>query len=350
MASVNAFQELAAIKDGAALCFEGDRSACLLCPDMGGRVFGEVGGRSVHRLHLETVRRPDQPFANFGGNNFWPAPEGGPLGFNYRGSEWYVQPGINRDPFRVVAADARGAVLEKDVVLVNRAGTRVETRMRRAFQTLAAPPPGLLGALPLDAVLAYRTADSFAVRNTVAADAALLAAWTLEQFDATPDTVSFAAVAAPEAAINVAFYEPPRERLAFFPKGFTYRTDGRRKGQIGIRQAAEPLFIGCCDRARRLLILRRNESVPNGVFFNIADNDQPGGPFSAADTYSIFNSDPEMAAFELETIGAARVERGFLKGSELLSSTTIALVHSRSDLEAFVDGVLGQPGALASLP
>ena len=55
--------------------------------------------RSIPRIDLAAVRQPDQPFNNFGGMNLWPAPEGGPFGFNYEGSRWYVQPAINVEPF-----------------------------------------------------------------------------------------------------------------------------------------------------------------------------------------------------------------------------------------------------------
>ncbi len=340
-----AFRDLASFKGAAALLFGSPGAAYLLCPDMGGRVFAELNGHSMHRLDLAAVRRPDQPFANYGGCNVWPAPEGGPLGFNYRGTEWYVQPAINREPFTVEVAGSDGARLAKTIELVNRAGVHVATRMERLFERLPGPPPGL-PAGELAAGLAYRTTDRFTVLNTVDAESALLAAWTLEQFDACDETVAFAAVDEPEAAINEAYYDPPRERLAFYPRGFTYRVDGRKKGQIGIRQAAEARFIGCYDLSRRLLVLRWNAGPAGGLYFNIADNDQPGGPRSAADAYSIFNSDPDMAAFELETIGAARLEGRRLAGSELISVTALAEFRTARDLRAFVgDALGGGPGA-----
>ena len=132
------------------------------------------------------------------------------------------------------------------------------------------------------------------------------------------------------------------ERIAYAPQGFTYKTDSRRKGQIGIRQAAGARFIGFYDLSRHLVCLRENCSVAGGLYFNIADNDQPRGPTSAADNYSIFNSDADMGAFELETIGSAQVEQKWLKGSELISNTTFAVFENQSDLQGFVDGALGK--------
>lgn len=335
------FQELLRIKKDAVIRFQHEQAGCALCPDMGGRVFGEVGGLSLHRIDLAAVRHPDQPFANFGGGNFWPAPEGGKFGFNYRGNEWYVQPCINAEPFLVSTHNDRAAVLQKQITLVNRAGTKVETRMQRAFRLIPHPPRDFQ-QYHLEGFLSYQTTDTFTVLNRVPVDAALLAGWTLEQFEGTDQTISFCAVVHPEQAINFDFYEHPGERIAYAPRGFTYKTDARRKGQIGIRQAAGARFIGFYDLSRRLVCLRENCSVAGGLYFNIADNDQPQGPASAADNYSIFNSDADMGAFELETIGSARVEQQLLKGSELISNTTFAVFEKQSDLQGFMDETLGK--------
>lgn len=337
------FKKLLEIKKDAVIKFQHEQAVCVLCPDMGARVFGEVGGRSMHRIDLDTVRRPDQPFANFGGGNFWPAPEGGKFGFNYRGNEWYVQPCINVEPFQVCSVNACTAVLQKQIALVNRAGTTVEARMQRAFRLVPQPTTGLQ-RYRLEGFLSYQTTDTCTVLNRVPVDAALLASWTLEQFEGTDQTIAFCAVAHPEQAINFDFYEHPGERIAYAPRGFTYKTDARRKGQIGIRQAAGARFIGFYDLTRRLVCLRENCSVAGGLYFNIADNDQPQGPASAADNYSIFNSDADMGAFELETIGSVQVEQQWLKGSELISVTTFAIFENRRDLQGFMDATLGKAG------
>ena len=84
------FDELFRIKGDSILRFESGDSRLALCPDMGGRVFAEVCGLSVHRIDLDTVLNPNESFNNFGGGNFWPAPEGGKFGWNYKGGEWSI--------------------------------------------------------------------------------------------------------------------------------------------------------------------------------------------------------------------------------------------------------------------
>jgi hypothetical protein len=293
----------------------------------------------MHRIDLETAANPTQSFNNYGGGNFWPAPEGGQFGFNYINDEWYVQEMINRQPFEVVSAHGTSAVIEKRGILTNRAGASFEVSMHREL-TLSSVP-SILNRDELCGAVTYSTVDSFEVLDEVKAEQALIAAWTLEQFDATESTLSFCKVSNPECAINFDFYEHPGERIVYGKNGFTYRTDGLYLGQIGIKKESGASFIGFCDLPNRVLCLRENAGPMDGLRFNIADNDQPLGPFSAADSYSIYNSAPEMGAFELETVGTATVLNGLLNGSQLISHTTLAVFREEVDLEGFVNLNIG---------
>jgi hypothetical protein len=78
----------------------------------------------------------------------------------------------------------------------------------------------------------------------------------------------------------------------------------------------------------------------------MADNDQPNGPFSAADNYSILNSGPETHSFELELISGATIQNGLVKGSELVSVTTLAVFEDSTEMRNFVDHCINL-GALA---
>jgi len=346
----NKYRQLAALKKDKALFFKAGAAECALCPDMGGRIFCELDGFAPHRIDLAAAAAPsDSSFTNYGGCTFWPAPEGGSFGFNYRGDEWYVQPAINSQCFRARKTGLNSARLDKQITLVNRAGASLDASMQRDFR-LPDGLPEMLQGRALVAHVAYETKDVFKIRNRVRDSEALIASWTLEQFAASGDTLSFCLVDRPEAAINFDFYDHPGDRIFYFDNGFTYRTDGRRKGQIGIKKAAGARCIGYVDRGRNLLCLRQNLGSRSGKFFNIADNAQPQGPYSAADDYSIFNSDESMQAFELETVGGAQVAGGILKGSELVSSTCFAIFKHAKDLAAFLEEILGSKKTEASSP
>lgn len=338
--SPSKYSELLAIKKGMVLEFQRDSAGCALCPDMGGRVFAEVCGLSTHRIDLECVARPNRPFNNFGGGSFWPAPEGGKFAFNYRGNEWYVQDCINRQPFDVVSRTEEGALLQKRITLVNREGNAVETIMKRELK-LFRPLPSFLKGNIIRGFLSYQTVDSFEVLNAIAPEHALIASWTLEQFEATESTISFCPVENPQTAINFDFYDHPGPRISYFKRGITYKTDGRCKGQIGIKKQAQAPFIAFYDVSRNLVCTRENRSAGDMQYFNMADNDQPRGPFSATDNYSIFNSDTETHALELELISGARIENGLVKGSELVSVTTLAVFEDSGEIRNLVDQYLG---------
>lgn len=336
-----AYQKLVAIKGNQLLPFDSEDGSFVLCPDMGGRVFAELGGRTIHRIDLECVACPDRAFNNFGGSSFWPAPEGGKFGFNYDGDTWFVQECINNQPFDVLHADGTSATIQKNVSMTNRAGTPIDALMRREVSVVRTLPASLAGYI-LECQLAYRTLDSFSLLSEVSCENALIAAWTLEQFDASQDTIAFCVVENSANAINFDYYEHPGKRITYFKNGFTYRTDGLGMGQIGVSKDAGAAYIGFYDLPRNLLCIRENAYTQGGLSFNIADNNQSHGPYSAKDNYSIYNSNPEMRAFELETIGSAEVENGILKGSMLESRTTFVVFRHQDDLKAFIGQILDQ--------
>ncbi len=336
---MNDFDALIELKRRGGCLVEAAGARVVFAPDLGARVFCELGGVSLHRLDLENVRHPDRPFNNYGGNNFWPAPEGGAFGFNYDGDTWRVQPAVNNQPFELEAAGASGGRAGKRTTLINRKGVGVDVVMRRGFTVVA--PPARLAALRPVASLAYTVDDRIDVINRIGPDDALVACWTLEQFSASPTTLSFARVAQPREAINFDFYEHPGDRIAYAEKGFFYTTDSRRRGQIGLRKSHAPDLIGFYDRGRKLLCIREIVGSPHGTYFNIADNDQPRGPFSAEDIYSIFNGDESLGFFELETVGGAEVQEGCLKGSRLASRTSFALFDDVERVEQFIRETIG---------
>ena len=111
---------------------------------------------------------------------------------------------------------------------------------------------------------------------------------------------------------------------------------------VRIKKDSRAKFIGFYDLKRKLLCIREIIGVPSGIYFNIADNDQKNGPCSAADNYSIFNSDEDGRFFELETVGGADIEKGFLKGSMLVSKTNFAIFEDGTQIEKFIQQIEGK--------
>jgi hypothetical protein len=341
---MNKFDELIKLKRGSGYLYAQDHARAFLAPDLGARVFVELDGLLQHRLDLENVKNPNKPFNNYGGNSFWPAPEGGRYGFNYKGDTWYVQPAINNEPFLLQSQCPTGATVFKKTVLENRNGIKLDVLMTRKF-SVSNPSPVLHNLLPSKS-FSYEVEDHIEVLNTVSSQDSLLACWTLEQFEANEFTHSFIKVPNPPYSINFDFYEDPRNKITYGSRGVFYKTDSKQRGQIGIKKEARPEYIGFYDLRRKLLCMREVLGDVSGIYFNIADNEQTQGPFSAADMYSIFNGQEDMGFFELETIAGADIQNEKLKGSRLISRTSFALFDSTEPIEWFLSK-LKQPGKQA---
>lgn len=331
--------ELIELQQGRLFVHHAAGGRAVLVPGLGARVFCELDGTLIHRLDLANVRDPHRAFNNYGGNNFWPAPEGGTFGFNYDGSNWRVQPAINDQPFIMDSAEDGAAVAVKETTLINRKGVALKVVMRRELSVASVPQP--VADLNPQAALAYTVTDSIDVIDRVRIDDALIACWTLEQFNATDSTVSFARVSRPQEAVNFDYYDHPGDGIRYAPRGVLYKTNSRKRGQIGLCRRAAAEFIGFYDLTRRFLCLREIMGTPQGLYFNIADNEQPNGPFSAEDTYSIFNGDETLGFFELETVGGAITHDGHLSGSRLISRTTFARWDDGDLLRQFLENAIG---------
>jgi len=275
----------------------------------------------IHRLDDVALRNPSPAgYDNLGGNSLWPAPEGGTFAFNYLpGSErWTVQDGISKSIPRVFHEGNACAIVEKPITLTNRRAQTIDLNYRRIVRVTGHSDN--LSGYDL-ALMSYQTEDTFEPNGNYSPQDVLLAPWSLEQFPGADGIVAFGKVMKPEDAINCDFYGHPGDRITWRQDCFSFRLGGKPRHQIGLKAKSEPQLIGALDAARSLLFLRKTQRQ-EGVYFNIADNDQSQGPFSAADMYSIFNGG-ELGFFELETIGTMREASGRLCASTLPSQTVI---------------------------
>lgn len=300
------------------------KSGCgsvLIPPMLGGRIFCQMDGELIHRLDVDALRHPsDTEYDNLGGNSLWPAPEGGPFAFNYppQSERWYVQDGIAKSIPQITFSGRNGACVDKRIILLNRKGVQVDLNYRRVISSQYSVP-GLAG-YELKWVC-YHTEDIFAPNGNYSEQKVLLAPWSLEQFPGADGIVAFAGVDHTGDIVNSDFYGDPSDRITGASYGFVYRLGGEGRQQIGIKIGSRPRMIGALDARRSLLLLRKTRQEP-GLYFNIADNEQVAGPFSAADLFSIFNGG-DLNFFELETIGAMNTTDGFLATSALYSETLI---------------------------
>ena len=305
------------------------QGSVLIPPSLNGRIFCQFDGELVHRLDGAALQNPSlTEYDNLGGNSLWPAPEGGAFAFNYPpdSDQWLVQDGIRKAVPSVSRVGGNGALVEKRISLINRKGTHLTLDYRRVVTVpdKMTIPDGF----ELDG-MCYYTEDIFEPRSDYSIDDVLLAPWSLEQFPGAEGIVAFGKVLGGQETLNCDFYGDPGDRITWQQGCFTFRLGGNERHQIGVKVQSQPQFIGALDIRRSMLILRKTQPQ-QGVYFNIADNEQPEGPFSTEDLYSIFNGG-ELGFFELETIGSMNVADGHLSSSNLPSQTRI-LKGKRSEL------------------
>jgi len=303
-------------------CPSGD-GGVLLSPGLQGRIFCQLGGELIHRLDVEGLKNPStEEFNNLGGNSLWPAPEGGAFAYNYvAGSDaWVVQPGIAAAPYTVCQQDSKSVTMEKEITLQNHMGTTCRLHCQRKVS------PGVGDAWPTQnesiKTVGYRCHDSLTPLDRFGADRLMLAAWSLEQFGGGDGVVAFAKTPRPTTAINFDFYGKPQKDPVVAKDHVLLPLGGDTRFQVGVTTESEPTLVGALDVKRGLLILRKT-TKQDGVYFNIADNAQPEGPFSASDMYSVFNGG-DLNFYELETIGSMKLIDDVVGPCDLYSETWIA--------------------------
>ena len=215
------------------------------------------------------------------------------------------------------------AVMVKNITMLNAKGVNVELEYRRRVQTLDIS--GQTCAFGVKGV-AYTETDSFTPLREYSTDDVIINAWSLEQFNGAEGITAFGAYARKDApvskVVNDDFYGDPLVRISSGNGLFLFRLGGPNRLQIGFKKDCLPELIGAYDAARNMLIIRKT-SIEDGVYVNIADNDQKNGAYSTEDVYSIFNGSQELNFFELETIAPMTVRNGKLIRSVLNSRTFI---------------------------
>ena len=294
-----------------------------LSPGLQGRVFCSIGDELMHKLDFDLAAHPTDGFNNIGGNSLWPGPEGGAFAYNYPHGEWTVQDGINKVCPVLTLESSAAAGMVKNISLLNAKSVQVELEYRRRIQTLDIS--GQTVAYGVKGV-AYTETDSFTPAREYCTEDVIINAWSLEQFNGAEGIVAFGAYSAKNAGIkqviNDDFYGDPLARINAGNGLFRFRLGGPSRLQIGFKKDCTPELIGAYDAARNMLIIRKT-AIMDGVYINIADNEQKNGAYSTEDVYSIFNGSQELNFFELETIAPMTVRNGKLIRSVLNARTFI---------------------------
>ena len=300
----------------------GNDGAIYLSPGLQGRIFCSIGDELMHKLDFELAQNPTDGFNNIGGNSLWPAPEGGAFAFNYPYGEWTVQEGINSVCPELTLKDGKGTMV-KHITLHNAKGTDVSLEYKREVKALDVS--AVTAKYGVKAV-SYESSDCFTAEGEYSVEDAILNSWTLEQFWGAEGITAFGKFEKKDAfvkeVINDDFYGDPLVRIRLKEGLFIFALGGPNRLQIGVKKDCVPTLLGAYDPSKEMLIIRKT-AIKDGVYINIADNDQKDGAYSTEDVYSVFNGSNELGFFELETIAPMEVKDGKFIRSELVSETVI---------------------------
>lgn len=291
-----------------------------------GRIFAAFGNEIIHRFDYELALNPSQDdFNNIGGNSLWAAPEGGKYALFYTpDGQWRIQDAFNKVKTHTTAQNSNSVAIAKSIEICNRIGAAINLNYSRTVTALDSSQLPVCG--PEIQCLGYKCHEKLTPVGKVSKDDMLLACWSLEQFPGAEGIIAFGLCQEnAEGCINDDFYGSTASRINYNGKSFTFKLGGEKRLQIGVKTKSKPVLIGALDGQRGILVIRKSPLQPeNALYFNTADNDQPAGPYSASDMFSVFNGSNELNFHELECISQLFCdEQGYITDTTLDTETCI---------------------------
>ncbi len=314
----------------------------------------------INRALIASGERTPHMNAFGGEDRLWLGPEGGqfglyfPPGAPYEFAHWQVPAAIDTDAWEVLDASGESATFERDIALVNHAGTSLSVGVQRTVRVL--DPEGTDPALDLGPgvhAVAYETVNRLTNTGDAAwtPDGGLVSLWVLSMYNPSPSTtvvVPFRADAE-GPIVNAAYFgEVPPERLRVDEGAgvIFFRADGQQRGKIGVPHPRARPILGSWDATHGALTLVRYtlpEASPHG-YVNSMWEDQ-AEPFGGDVVNSYNDGPPEPGAepmgpfYELESSSPAAA----LAPGETLEHVhrTFHLTGERAALDAVARAQLG---------
>ncbi|MBN2449508.1 MAG: hypothetical protein JXR77_03915 [Lentisphaeria bacterium] len=269
------------------------RAAVVIALDVEGRLFAALDDEVLHRVNPEALlaSAPGEVYGNPGGDGLWPAPEGSCLGYQYATGAWSVPPGLTGARFALLRTTPATALLRARVDLVNAAGVGLPTAFERRVR-LRQRRSGM--AVLVDETIRYLGTRTLTRRE------ALLAPWTLCQFDSGPGCEAVFPAGAPGCVWDL--YEPSEDCRALAGTLWRARTEGGPRYQLGLSEDVE--WVEFRDPARGLVVHRTAARPPAPLgYIDIADRPPAEAPGGMPVRFSVYN-DP-TGFMEIEAAGGA---------------------------------------------
>ena len=268
-------------------------SAVVAVAGMEGRLFYGHEGNAVSLFRREATENHSNSrtgYFNPGGDGLWPAPEGTMFGYEYATGAWRVPMALCNAQYEVLQEEPGHLVMAAEVDLINNRQVGLPVRFQRDVrvqddhgQTIIEQTDSLeyLGTKPLEA------------------QEALLAPWSLSQYEVTPDAiVSFQAFDGEVRDL----YSPSDALRQRVGDKIQMHPDQAHRIQLALPE--EAAFLQLNLPALQRSVRRTSQPLAPGFFpIDIADA-PPDRPPTTPVRYSVYN-DPS-GFMELETVGGCR--------------------------------------------
>lgn len=281
--------------------------------DLAGRLYAVVNGKIVNRVNPAAFlgQSTQAAFLNPGGDGLWPAPEGTIYGYEYATGAWRVPPGLTGARYLLAEEAADRALIRAEIDLINSQGLGIPTAFERDIRV--ANDHGALVATVTDRI-------HYLGPRTLSADQALLAPWSLCQFDSGPGCeVVFPAVDA-EAIRDL--YDPSDQQRSQSGDLWSTRTDASARYQIGLDARVE--WIEFRDPRHGLTVRRTADPLPSDYrYIDIVDAPPDQQPSPHGVRFSVYS---DTAGFmEIEAAGGNPETWESGASSEVTHTTTYTL-------------------------
>jgi hypothetical protein len=260
--------------------------------DMEGRLFTVLNGEILNRVNMEAImgQSTQTQYLNPGGDGLWPAPEGTTVGFQYSTGRWRVSPGLRNVRYQVTETSDAGATIAGEVDLINSQGVGIPTIFSRKVEMFKEP-----ASVHVQGVESI----TYIGRMPLLRGNALLAPWTLCQFDCGPGCEVVFPCESESDLWDLYPENSNSERI--FKDGLCYTaTNGSMRYQIAM--GAKVPWIEYRDARKRLVVRREAAQLRESEsYVDIRDAAPDQLPSMRGVCYSIY-SDP-AGFMEIEAVG-----------------------------------------------
>lgn len=279
-------------------------------------------GQSFGWIHYKAFTGPVDGHMNaYGGENrIWLGPEGGkyslffPKGAAMEFANWKTPAAFDTEAWKVTKQDTASVSMQKDMELVNYAGTNLSLSVARDVAILSRSE--INGLIHSDdtalKVVGYKTANTITNTGKEAwtEKTGMPCIWMLDMFNPSPSTV----IVIPhkegdKVATTDYFGEIPSNRIKIDTGTLFFKADGKSRGKLGIHPAYAKPRAGSYDALNKVLTLTIFDVDPSGKYLN--QEWKTTKPAFSGDAVNAYNDGPladggQMGPFyELESVSPA---------------------------------------------